>query len=207
MPEAGEERADPLLVGEVELGDDHVVGQVSGLAEHVAPGVHDQALAVADSPVGLLADLVGRDHVDLILDRAGAQQDVPVVLAGAEREGARDQDRARARRDEPAEELGEAQVVADREADGAEARMVAMHSFSAPWAMWEMHPEGSEVVLCTAGSITLHQEYPDGRMEAVTLGPGDYAINEPGVWHTADVETQATALFITAGKGTEHRPR
>jgi len=92
-------------------------------------------------------------------------------------------------------------------ADGAEARIVAMHSFTEPWSMWEMHPEGSEVVLCTAGSITLHQEYPDGRMEAVTLGPGDYAINEPGVWHTADVETEATALFITAGKGTQHRPR
>ncbi len=32
-------------------------------------------------------------------------------------------------------------------------------------------------------------------------------INEPGVWHTADVESTATALFITAGLGTEHRPR
>ncbi|RVU36468.1 cupin [Hwanghaeella grinnelliae] len=91
--------------------------------------------------------------------------------------------------------------------DGAEARIVAMHSFAEPWAMWEMHPEGSEVVLCTAGSITLHQEYPDGRTESVPLGPGEYAINEPGVWHTADVEGEATAIFITAGKNTQHRPR
>lgn len=92
-------------------------------------------------------------------------------------------------------------------ADGADARMVAMHSFSAPWAMWEMHPEGSEVVLCTAGTMTLHQEHPDGHVSVVTLGPGDYAINDPGVWHTADVEEEATAVFITAGKGTQHRPR
>ena len=35
----------------------------------------------------------------------------------------------------------------------------------------------------------------------------EYAINAPGVWHTADVTGEATALFITAGKGTEHRPR
>ena len=39
------------------------------------------------------------------------------------------------------------------------------------------------------------------------LNPGEYAINDPGVWHTADVESEATALFITSGEGTEHRPR
>lgn len=97
--------------------------------------------------------------------------------------------------------------MARHASDGAEARIIAMHTFSAPWTMWEMHPEGSEVVLCTAGSITLHQEHPDGRAETMTLEPGAYAINEPGVWHTADVEGEATAVFITAGKGTQHRPR
>ena len=92
-------------------------------------------------------------------------------------------------------------------ADGAEGRLVSMHSFSESWDSWEMHPQGHEVVVCTAGTITLTQEYPNGRIEQVTLGPGDYAINDPGVWHTADVGTQATALFITAGEGTQHRPR
>lgn len=91
--------------------------------------------------------------------------------------------------------------------DGAEGRLVSMHSFTASWDMWEMHPQGSEVVLCTAGSITLHQENADGSVATVTLGPGQYAINEPGVWHTADVEDEATALFITAGLGTQHRQR
>jgi hypothetical protein len=41
----------------------------------------------------------------------------------------------------------------------------------------------------------------------VILDPGKYAINEPGTWHTADVDGEATALFITAGLGTAHRPR
>jgi quercetin dioxygenase-like cupin family protein len=41
----------------------------------------------------------------------------------------------------------------------------------------------------------------------VTVGPGDYVINPPGVWHTADVSEEATVLFITAGLGTEHRIR
>jgi mannose-6-phosphate isomerase-like protein (cupin superfamily) len=92
-------------------------------------------------------------------------------------------------------------------ADGFEGRLVAMHSFAESWPMWEMHPNGAEVVICTAGSITLHQEKADGSKVTVTIGPGECAINEPGTWHTADVEGEATALFITSGIGTEHRPR
>jgi mannose-6-phosphate isomerase-like protein (cupin superfamily) len=92
-------------------------------------------------------------------------------------------------------------------ADGAEGRLVSMHRFTESWRSWEMHPLGDEVVVCTAGRISLVQEFPDGRTASVTLGPGEYAINPPGVWHTADVEAQATVLFITAGMGTEHRPR
>ncbi|MEL7720297.1 cupin domain-containing protein [Citromicrobium bathyomarinum] len=92
-------------------------------------------------------------------------------------------------------------------ADGSEGRLVSLHSFAESWDSWEMHPRGHEVVVCTAGTIVLTQEFPDGRIEQVTLSPGDYAINDPGVWHTADVEAEATALFITAGEGTQHRPR
>ncbi len=96
----------------------------------------------------------------------------------------------------------------DRHAgDGKEGRLVSMHTFSEPWDSWEMHPEGSEVVLCVSGEMTLIQEHPDGQTESVTLTTGEYAINAPGVWHTADVSGSATALFITAGLGTQHRPR
>lgn len=90
--------------------------------------------------------------------------------------------------------------------DGVEGRLVSMHSFDTSWDEWEMHPVGAELVVCTSGEITLHQE-KDGEVRTVTLGPGDAVINEPGVWHTADVDGLATALFITAGAGTEHRPR
>ena len=91
-------------------------------------------------------------------------------------------------------------------ADGAEGRLVSMHSFSESWDMWEMHPHGAEMVLCTAGAITLVQEAGDGETR-LTLAPGDYAINPPGVWHTADVADHASVLFITAGEGTQHRVR
>ena len=92
-------------------------------------------------------------------------------------------------------------------ADGKEGRLVSLFTFTESWTSWEMHPAGDEVVLCVEGTMTLHQERPDGTRETVTLAPGEYAINAPGVWHTADVEGSATALFITAGEGTTHRER
>lgn len=108
--------------------------------------------------------------------------------------------------------------------DGAEGRLVSQHSFSESWDSWEMHPSGSEVVICTAGSMLLTQEFPDGKTAQIMLRAGDYAINPPGVWHTADIPPLApgdegasgegesgtggaTAIFITAGEGTQHRPR
>lgn len=99
-----------------------------------------------------------------------------------------------------------AEYAARHAADGAEGRLVSMHSFSAPWDSWEMHPSGSEVVLCTAGEFTLIQEI-DGREVRTRLAPGEYAINPPGVWHTADADGAASGVFITAGLGTQNRPR
>jgi quercetin dioxygenase-like cupin family protein len=91
--------------------------------------------------------------------------------------------------------------------DGAEGRLVSMYTFTESWDSWEVHPAGAEVVLCLEGAMTLHQEHADGTAETVTIGAGEYAINPPGTWHTADIDGPATALFITAGLGTEHRPR
>lgn len=101
-----------------------------------------------------------------------------------------------------------ADYVQRHEADGFEGRLVSYYTFAENWDSWECHPEGHEVVICTAGRMTLHQEMADGSTASVTIGPGEYAINPPGCWHTADVEgDEATALFITAGWGTDHRPR
>jgi hypothetical protein len=91
-------------------------------------------------------------------------------------------------------------------ADGNEARLVSQYSFGENWTSWERHPLGDEAVICIAGEITLIQELPDGT-RSIALRAGDYAINPRGVWHTADIAGHATALFITAGMGTEHRHR
>ncbi len=91
--------------------------------------------------------------------------------------------------------------------DGVEGRLVSQYTFTQSWHSWEMHPAGDEVVICTAGALVLLQEQPDGQLTEMALAPGEYAINPPGVWHTADVAESATAIFITAGEGTQHRPR
>lgn len=93
-------------------------------------------------------------------------------------------------------------------ADGVEGRLVSQHSFTESWDSWEMHPAGDEVVLMLSGEGVLHQELADGTKAEVRLVAGEYAVNPPGVWHTMDlISGEATALFITAGFGTEHRPR
>lgn len=97
--------------------------------------------------------------------------------------------------------------IARHGGDGAEGRLVSLYRFAAPWDSWEMHPAGAELVVCTAGTITLIQDLPGQGHVDTTLHPGEYAINPPGVWHTADVAGEAEALFITSGIGTEHRPR
>jgi hypothetical protein len=91
--------------------------------------------------------------------------------------------------------------------DGAEGRLVSLYDFTESWDSWEMHPAGDELVVCLSGEITLIQEQVDGTQRSLTLQPFEYAVNGPGVWHTADVAGAASALFITAGEGTQHRPR
>lgn len=91
--------------------------------------------------------------------------------------------------------------------DGVEGRLVSMFSFAESWDSWEMHPHGEEVVLCTSGRMTIRQEMADGTRATVTLGPGEFAVNPRGCWHIADLDAPATAVFITAGWGTESRPR
>jgi len=90
--------------------------------------------------------------------------------------------------------------------DGAEGRLVTLHTFAEPWSSWEVHPHGEELVLCIAGTITLHQEVDDA-VRTVELQAGEAVVNPPGVWHTADVTGPATVLFVTAGLGTENRDR
>ena len=99
-----------------------------------------------------------------------------------------------------------ARYEADHQADGDEGRLVMIGPAEATWTSWERHPAGDEVVVVLSGRQTLIQEI-DAQHHRIELHAGQAAINPRGVWHTADVHEPGSALFITPGRGTEHRPR
>jgi hypothetical protein len=85
-------------------------------------------------------------------------------------------------------------------------RLVTVSRHTADWPMWEMHPEGEELVVLISGSVELVVER-DGRELRQTLRePGQAWLNLRGDWHRAIVSEPSVLLFITHGAGTEHRP-
>ncbi|HEY7105659.1 MAG TPA: cupin domain-containing protein [Acidimicrobiia bacterium] len=99
-----------------------------------------------------------------------------------------------------------ASYTARTEADGAEGRLVCLIRQDASWDSWERHPAGEELVVLLSGRVDLIQDL-DGDHQVTELQPGLAVVNPPNVWHTADVHEPGDALFITAGRGTETRPR
>ena len=100
---------------EVEIRDAHARA-LGELREHDAPGIDDRAVAPAIAPRQMLSHLRRRDHEAAVLDGAGAQQDLPVRLAGVRRESRRHEQDLGAAQRQRAIQLGKAQVVADAEA-------------------------------------------------------------------------------------------
>jgi quercetin dioxygenase-like cupin family protein len=90
-------------------------------------------------------------------------------------------------------------------ADGVEGRLVVISPQTSTWDVWERHPAGEEVVVLLSGRVDLVQEL-DGEEVTTSLAPGQATINPTGVWHRSVVHEPGTALFITPGIGTEHRP-
>lgn len=81
-----------------------------------------------------------------------------------------------------------------------------MHSFTADWPIWEMHPNGDEVVCLLSGNVTFIVDQ-DGNHKQVSLTrAGDYIVVPKGAWHTARTSVETVMLFITAGEGTGHKP-
>ena len=76
-------------------------------------------MAEGRAAVLVVAALRGREHERAVLDGAGAHQHMPVRLAGLPRERRGDREEGRAGLGERAIERGEAQVVADGEAEPA----------------------------------------------------------------------------------------
>lgn len=79
--------------------------------------------------------------------------------------------------------------------------------FTESWAGWEQHPLGEEIVCLLSGHVTLIQERDGSEVRTELTRTGEFAVNPRGTWHTADVHGESLVLFITAGEGTQTRPR
>lgn len=89
--------------------------------------------------------------------------------------------------------------------DGVDGRLVVVSPQDATWTTWERHPAGDEVVVLLSGRVDVIQEL-DGTTRTIELHEGQALINPKDAWHRSIVHEPGTALFITPGMGTEHRP-
>src|SRR5271154_4762018 len=83
--------AHALLVLEIDRRDDDTF-LIGGARNHASPRIDDHRIAVVAVAVDVGAELGRCDHIGLVLDRAGAEQRLPMRLAGREGERARDRD-------------------------------------------------------------------------------------------------------------------
>jgi len=72
------------------------------------------------------------------------------------------------------------------------------------WPNWEMHPDADEFVYLLSGAAVLLLEEPGGLRE-VPLVRRAAVVVPRGIWHTAKVSDPSRMLFVTRGRGTEHR--
>lgn len=91
----------------------------------------------------------------------------------------------------------------DERADLQTGRLVMASAMTADWDGWEMHPAGDEVILVTEGTVRVHTDGAD----PIEVSAPDLVLMPAGTWHTMDVVEAARVVTITAGAGTQHRPR
>ena len=98
------------------------------------------------------------------------------------------------------------ELAAGKHSELDQGRLMSAFTFSEPWAMWERHPAGEELVMLLSGSaILVLQE--NGREQRIQLSsPGSHVLVPQNVWHTARTTVPTMMLFLTPGAGTEHRP-
>ena len=82
--------------------------------------------------------------------------------------------------------------------------LVTEFEFSSDWSNWEMHPEAEEFVYLLSGAAVLLLEQPGGLQEVPLSGRGAVVVPK-GIWHTAKISQPSRMLFVTMGRGTQHR--
>lgn len=84
--------------------------------------------------------------------------------------------------------------------------MVAQYSWSSSWNHWECHPNGDELLIAVDGCLQLLLEI-DGKESTVTLEAPSSFLVPRGIWHTANLTKPCRIIGVSAGEGTQGRPR
>lgn len=98
-------------------------------------------------------------------------------------------------------------LMSGRRPDVEEGWLISRATSEGAWATSEMHPEGEEIIVLLDGKATVVLERGGTVTEHALEHRGQLVIVPRGTWHYATSDRPVDLLFITAGKGTEHRPR
>lgn len=96
-----------------------------------------------------------------------------------------------------------------REVADGDGWLVSVYEMTSDTDHEEMHPNGDELHFLVSGRLDLVLDAPDPSGTTPTvipMRPGTSALVPRRVWHRFVVHEPASALAITAGRGTEHRP-
>ena len=86
-----------------------------------------------------------------------------------------------------------------------EGRLMGVTGQSADWDHWERHPAGEEILTLLSGEMELVLDM-DGGEQRTVLKAGETFIVPRGTWHRGIVREAGRLMFVTPGRGTEHRP-
>jgi mannose-6-phosphate isomerase-like protein (cupin superfamily) len=83
--------------------------------------------------------------------------------------------------------------------------LVTVGTAEGDWNHWEMHPNGDEVLVLLEGTLQMVFERPGGD-EVHDMRPGATLVVPAGIWHRGRAQKNVRMLFMTFGKGTQHKP-
>ena len=83
-------------------------------------------------------------------------------------------------------------------------RLMGVLKLDAGPSHWEVHPNGDELLYLLSGSMDVVIE-SEGKNKAITLASYSSCIVPKATWHQTIAREPCTLLFITPGKGTQHR--
>ena len=88
--------------------------------------------------------------------------------------------------------------------NASEGYLLSSYVFDKNWETWERHPAGDEVVIVVQGQLEIIFDYGE-RQETTIISEGETFLIPKNTWHTGKVEKPCHAIFLTYGRGTEHR--